>query len=177
MKTIAATIDVAQPAFARIIDGVLPELDPSSSYIANILIDTPTGYAIQRLSGYAIAIRSRTVVLTHNASPIYNDALAAFHIAAIITTFETPDILSGVYAAATQKRTTEWQTGFSYMELRVLQVLLTGATTAQVAKKLGISHKTVNAHVSNMLGKTRFENRARLITAALGAPHAAQEVE
>lgn len=53
-------------------------------------------------------------------------------------------------------------------ELRVLDALLTGATNRQIAQTLNITERTVKFHVSNILTKTNFANRARLI-ASIGS--------
>lgn len=54
------------------------------------------------------------------------------------------------------------------MELRVTRLLLAGMGTEDVATRLRVSGKTVNAHISNVLVKLGYENRAQYIAAILG---------
>ena len=77
-------------------------------------------------------------------------------------------LLSAVYAASDAQRIYQYQSGLTYMELRVTRLLLLGDDTRQLARKLHISHKTGNAHVSNILCKLGYESRAQYLAALLG---------
>ncbi|MEA5509886.1 helix-turn-helix transcriptional regulator [Crocosphaera sp. UHCC 0190] len=62
--------------------------------------------------------------------------------------FETPASLSG-------------------REMEILDLLSTGLTNLEIAEKLDISKRTVDNHISNILTKTKTENRVELVRWAL----------
>ncbi|NCC36427.1 MAG: response regulator transcription factor, partial [Chloroflexia bacterium] len=47
------------------------------------------------------------------------------------------------------------------MELRVLQLLATGASNRELAATLGVSVRTVTTHVRNILDKLQLKNRTQ----------------
>lgn len=107
--------------------------------------------------------------MTQATHPVYLDCIASYHVAGVVTSTDEPAILSGVYAAASAQKTYQWKSGLTYMELRVTRSLLQGLDTRTVARQLSISAKTVNAHVSNVLGKLGYESRAQLVAHLLGS--------
>ncbi len=52
-------------------------------------------------------------------------------------------------------------------ELQVVELIATGLTNQDIAKKLAISKRTVDNHISNILEKTRTANRVALVRWAL----------
>ncbi len=52
-------------------------------------------------------------------------------------------------------------------ELQVVELLATGLTNEKIAEKLEISKRTVDNHISNILNKTRVDNRVSLVRWAL----------
>ncbi|MCW9706786.1 response regulator transcription factor [Aliifodinibius sp. 1BSP15-2V2] len=50
--------------------------------------------------------------------------------------------------------------GLTPRELEVLQILATGKTNKEIANELFISERTVDRHVSNILGKFGVDSRA-----------------
>ncbi|MFH5831224.1 LuxR C-terminal-related transcriptional regulator [Halalkalibaculum sp. DA384] len=70
----------------------------------------------------------------------------------------TPD-LSNVNSLIKKKRP-ENTHGLTPRELEVLCILATGKTNKDIAKELYISERTVDRHVSNILGKLNVETRA-----------------
>jgi DNA-binding NarL/FixJ family response regulator len=58
-------------------------------------------------------------------------------------------------------------TSLSERELQILELVATGLTNHDVAEKLGISKRTVDNHISNILTKTGTENRVELVRWAL----------
>lgn len=48
-------------------------------------------------------------------------------------------------------------------ELEILDLVATGLTNSEVAEHLAISKRTVDNHMSNILTKTRTENRVELV--------------
>ena len=55
----------------------------------------------------------------------------------------------------------------SKREMEILELLASGLTNQDIAKSLDISKRTVDNHVSNILTKTRTENRVTLVRWAL----------
>ncbi|HIK37794.1 MAG: response regulator transcription factor [Geminocystis sp.] len=52
-------------------------------------------------------------------------------------------------------------------ELEIIELVATGLTNQDIAKKLDISKRTVDNHISNILTKTKTENRVELVRWAL----------
>ena len=52
-------------------------------------------------------------------------------------------------------------------ELEILELVATGLTNLEVADRLEISKRTVDNHISNILAKTKTENRVELVRWAL----------
>ena len=48
-------------------------------------------------------------------------------------------------------------------ELQVVELLAAGLTNEKIAEKLEISKRTVDNHISNILNKTRADNRVTLL--------------
>lgn len=58
-------------------------------------------------------------------------------------------------------------TSLSQRELEILELVSTGSTNHDIADKLGISKRTVDNHISNILTKTGTDNRVELVRWAL----------
>jgi DNA-binding CsgD family transcriptional regulator len=171
---VASTLEASHDSYLRIIEEPLRrarllEGEGPARYLAHVLLDFPLAWAMQRLEQMDSIMRARTLVATQGAHPIYLDCLASYHVSGVVNSVDEPALLSGVYAAATSQRTYHWQSGLTYMELRVTRALLQGLETKAVAAKLSITGKTVNAHVSNVLCKTGAENRAQYLALILTA--------
>jgi DNA-binding CsgD family transcriptional regulator len=52
-------------------------------------------------------------------------------------------------------------------ELQIIDLVATGLTNQEIAGKLEISKRTVDNHISNILDKTRTDNRVALVRWAL----------
>ena len=48
-------------------------------------------------------------------------------------------------------------------EMQILDLVSTGLTNLQIAQKLEISKRTVDNHISNILTKTKTDNRVELV--------------
>ena len=53
-------------------------------------------------------------------------------------------------------------TEFTEREIEILKELVTGASNAEIADKLGLKEGTVKMHIKNMLQKTGFKSRLKL---------------
>lgn len=61
----------------------------------------------------------------------------------------------------------QFPASLSERELEVLDLVATGLTNVEIAERLEISKRTVDNHISNILTKTRTENRVELVRWAL----------
>ncbi len=171
-KKIGVRLKLAHETFGNLVDEVLARSglsspDPSSGGVAEIILDYPLAWAFGQLDTMNSIERARTLVVTQSAHPAYHDCLASYHVSGVVESTNEPALLSGVYAAAASQRTYQWKSGLTYMELRVTRLLLRGFDTGRAAAQLSISFKTVNAHVSNVLGKLGYDNRAQLVAGLL----------
>lgn len=57
----------------------------------------------------------------------------------------------------------------SARELQVVRLLVDGLGNQQIAERLGVSRRTVHAHLSNAMAKTRTKSRTQLAVYALRA--------
>ncbi|MEB3191201.1 MAG: helix-turn-helix transcriptional regulator [Snowella sp.] len=48
-------------------------------------------------------------------------------------------------------------------EMEILELVATGLTNLEISQKLEISKRTVDNHISNILTKTKTENRVELV--------------
>jgi DNA-binding NarL/FixJ family response regulator len=55
----------------------------------------------------------------------------------------------------------------SERELQVIELIASGLTNEAIAQRLDISKRTVDNHISNILGKTHTTNRVALVRWAL----------
>ena len=58
-------------------------------------------------------------------------------------------------------------TSLSDREIQIIELVATGLTNLEISKKLEISKRTVDNHISNILNKTNTENRVSLVRWAL----------
>lgn len=58
-------------------------------------------------------------------------------------------------------------TNLSERELEILELVAMGLTNNDIARKLDISKRTVDNHISNILTKTKTDNRVELVRWAL----------
>ena len=173
-KQVGVNVDASHASYEKVIEEILTSaglLTPEGpvQYLARVILDFPLTWAISRLERSDSVMRARTLVATQATHPVYLDCLASYHVAGVVTSTDEPAILSGVYAAATAQKTYQWRSGLTYMELRVTRLLLQGLDTRSAALALSISTKTINAHVSNILCKLGYENRAQYIAHLLGS--------
>jgi DNA-binding CsgD family transcriptional regulator len=61
----------------------------------------------------------------------------------------------------------ETPASLSDRELEILQLVAAGLTNQEISEKLDISKRTVDNHISNILTKTKTDNRVELVRWAL----------
>lgn len=169
---IGVRLRVAHESFTNLVQEILARAGlassgSSNSGVAEVVLDYPLTWAFAQLEPMNSIERARTLVVTQASHPAYHDCLASYHVSGVVESTDETALLSGVYAAASSQKTYHWKSGLTYMELRVTRLLLKGLDTRSVGGELSISYKTVNAHVSNILGKLGFENRAQFIAGLL----------
>jgi DNA-binding NarL/FixJ family response regulator len=57
----------------------------------------------------------------------------------------------------------ETQASLSDRELQILELVASGLTNQDIAQQLEISKRTVDNHISNILTKTKTDNRVELV--------------
>lgn len=62
---------------------------------------------------------------------------------------------------------THYPTTLSDREMEILELVATGLTNQDIAETLEISKRTVDNHISNILTKTKTDNRVELVRWAL----------
>lgn len=172
-RSIGVRLRSTHETFKSLIEEVLTRSglgapDPASAGVAEIILDYPLTWAFTQLDGMNSIERARTLVVTQATHPAYHDCIASYHVSGVVDSTNEPAMLSGIYAAAAAQRSYHMKADLTYMELRVTRLLLKGYDTARAANELSISFKTVNAHVSNVLGKLAYDNRAQLVAGLLG---------
>lgn len=171
-KKIGVRLKSAHETFNMLVNDVLARSGlgspgPQSGGVAEIILDYPLGWAFTQLDTMNSIERARTLIVTQAAHPAYHDCLASYHVSGVVESTNEAAMLSGIYAAAAAQKSYHAKSELTYMELRVTRLLLKGYDTARAATQLSISFKTVNAHVSNVLGKLGYENRAQLVAGLL----------
>ncbi|MBR8831868.1 MAG: hypothetical protein N5P05_002149 [Chroococcopsis gigantea SAG 12.99] len=61
----------------------------------------------------------------------------------------------------------ETPASLSDRELQILELVASGLTNQEISEKLDISKRTVDNHISNILTKTKTDNRVELVRWAL----------
>lgn len=166
-------LSIAMDGFGQLLANVLKRDDlylatSGGENVAHVLIDLPISWAFAQLDAMDSVERARTVVVVQGSHAAYSDVIASYHISGVVAAGNEAEIVSCVYAAAAALRTYQWQSSLTYMELRVSRLLLKGYDTESAAKELRVSSKTINAHVSNALGKLGFDSRAQYVAALFG---------
>lgn len=170
----SAQVHASHASFRPLVEGILgragiPASDGFNHGVAKVILDFPLTWAFQQLEPLNSFERSHTVVCTQANHQAYLDCLASYHLSAVVNCTDENSLLSGVYAAASAQRIYQYCSGLTYMELRVTRLLLIGLDTRTIAQQLRISHKTVNAHVSNILCKLGYESRAQYVAVLMGS--------
>lgn len=158
----------SHPTFLSLIQEVMdrPDVEPhgtSRDGVAHVLLDFPLTWALYQLEALDSVERARTLIVTQSTHPAYLDCLASYHVSGVASSTDGTAIVAGLYAAATASRSYHYRSPLTFMELRAVRLILMGYDTRRASLELGVTPKTVNAHVSNVLGKLGYESRAHLI--------------
>lgn len=137
--------------------------------VARVLLDYPLTYALRELNNLSSFERSHTLVCTQAKHEVYLDCLASFHTATVTNTFNNYGVIAGLHSAASAQRHYSYRSGLTYMELRVTRLLLLAVAKDELASRLSITSKTVNAHVSNILTKLGHESRSQYVATLLNS--------
>ena len=87
--------------------------------VAKVILDFPLTWAFAQLELLNSFERARTVVCTQSGNKAYLDCLGSYHLSAVVEATDEKSLLSAVYAASDAQRIYQYQSGLTYMELRV----------------------------------------------------------
>lgn len=177
-----AIIHASHPGYEGLVQPALASVgieftDKFEHGVARVLLDYPLTYALRQLKHLPSFERSHTLVCTQARHEVYLDCLASFHVATVTDTFNDYGVIAGMHAAASAQRHYAYRSGLTYMELRVTRLLLLAVAKDQLARRLRITSKTVNAHISNILTKLGLESRSQYIAALLNSGAELQQDE
>lgn len=173
MTTVKSLVHASHPSYERMVEPLLARSGISRTTafrhgVARVLLDYPLTWVLAELKQLNSFERSHTMVCTQSSHEAYFDCLASFHISGVVNIVNENSVIGGIHSAAAAQRFYQYQSGLTYMEMRVTRLLLEGNCTAKTAVQLSITPKTVNAHVSNILLKFGYESRAQYIANLLG---------
>jgi DNA-binding CsgD family transcriptional regulator len=178
--SVGVQVHSSHPAFLSLIQDVMdrPDVEPygsGESGVAHVMLDFPLTWALYQLERLDSIDRAQTLIVTQAAHPAYLDCLASYHVSGVATSTDVHGIVAGLYAAASAQRSYHYRSPLTFMELRVVRLLLMGYDTQRAARDLGVSYKTINAHVSNALCKLGYDTRAQLVVHLMGIDPRAEE--
>jgi NarL family two-component system response regulator YdfI len=80
-----------------------------------------------------------------------------------------PEISKSIFGLKKEEtqRTTSFNTSISERELFVLQAIARGCTSKEIAFDMGISERTVKAHLTNIYNKLKVESRSEAVAVAI----------
>lgn len=173
-NTLGIHVHSSHPTFLSLIQEVMerPDVEPTGmggSGVAQVLLDFPLTWSLYQLERLDSIDRARTLIVTQATHPAYLDCLASYHVSGVVTSTDAHGMVAGLYSAAAAQRSYHYKSPLTFMELRVVRLLLMGYDTQRAARDLGVSFKTINAHVSNALCKLGYDSRAQLVVHLMGA--------
>lgn len=172
--SLSVHVHSSHPTFLSLIQDVMerPDVEPSmagDANVAHILLDFPLTWSMYQLERLDSIDRARTLIVTQAMHPAYLDCLASYHVSGVVTSTDAHGLVAALYAASAAHRSYHYKSPLTFMELRVVRLLLMGYDTKRASRELGVSYKTVNAHVSNALCKLGHDSRAQLVVHMMGA--------
>jgi D-alanyl-D-alanine carboxypeptidase/D-alanyl-D-alanine-endopeptidase (penicillin-binding protein 4) len=127
------------------------------------VLESPLPSELRALAASGLPV----IVLAERADP--EDALAAAHLGAraLLPKNCTLAELSIAIRGAVGSARVPGRTPLTPRQREVLELIVEGLDNAQIAARLGISERTVRAHVSNVLERTGAANRTQAAVAAI----------
>lgn len=166
----------AHPHYARLVSQPLSDAGITVGTGIPLVLDFPQTFALHTLEAMPAQRRQRTVVVAQNNHPDYLDCLESYRVAGVVSSAGDDRLLvSAVYAASAGGSNSSYVGNLTMTERLVVRGLLQGLHTEELAKRLGVSPKTINAHSSNILGKTGHPTRTAYLLTVLGNVPAALE--
>jgi DNA-binding NarL/FixJ family response regulator len=142
------------------------ELEFDQSAAVAVLLDTPSGFALNALEhGYAAG--RRLVVLTWNPCPEYWDDLWDFQIDVLIAGSCSMSTLACAVAEAAEGHSVRLpprsMTSLTVVERRLLSFLARGYANQEIATRLALSHQTVRNSLTTIYEKLHVKSRSEAI--------------
>lgn len=132
------------------------------------MVDSPPGWAITALEALPKCERHFAAVSTQLKHPVYCDCLMSYQLSGVFFHTDAARGIAALYAAAAGVTSTTMTSGLTPTELRIIRLLLQGHGTREIARRVHATKKTVNDHISHVLGKLGYKDRAQLVARVLG---------
>lgn len=161
-------IAAASPRYAPLVESALAGVDGWENH-ATVILDIPTGYALEQLDNLTTAQRRATVVLTPATHPAYLDVLTSYYVRQVAPMHNDTalTIMRALIKDDAYTPTYQSRTGLTFTQARVVSLILRGIDGPTAAERLGVSLKTVNAHVANTFRLLGMHSRVELVTKLL----------
>jgi len=166
---VVASNPFAKAAIERASEGYFQIASDYAPGVVQVLYDDPLLYALERLEALPEAQLPSTAVSTSATHPVYLDCLASYGPSGVFLATDETAALRAIQAAHLGITSYRMTSGLSPNQLRVVRLLLRGWRTDEIAAQLGITTKTVNSHISNVLGQLGYKDRAQLVAKVLGS--------
>lgn len=170
-------IAASSPHYAPIARSFLGGVDDWEGH-ATVIIDIPTGYALDQLDGMTTRQRRATIVLTPAVHPAYHDVLASYYVRQVAPTHNETAlaIMRALVKDDSFTPTYQPRTGLTFTQARILSLVLRGVDGEDIAERMGVAPKTVNSHVSNAFRLLGMHSRVELVTKLLTGVREAEVV-
>lgn len=139
---------------------------------ATVIIDIPTGYALEQLDRMTIRQRRASIIITPARHPAYHDILASYY-ARYVAPADNDTALAVMRAIIKDDAYTpsyQPRTGITYDQAQILAQLLLGRTTEDIATARHTTARTVRNHISAVFARLGMSSRVELITELLTGP-------
>lgn len=141
--------------------------DRTTKYVC-LVIDLPTSWALLKLRGTSLGNRERIVVSTLNSHSVYHDCLRRHNVASIYQSFDYASMFRAMAIVSDEEVTSSRASCLTSAELNVVEMLILGQCTNEISGCLNVNPRTVNSHISNIIGKLYYKDRTQLVANIMG---------
>jgi DNA-binding NarL/FixJ family response regulator len=166
-------VKASSRALRKLVEGMVSQaglqlVDSEKPGVVYLIVDSPLTWAFFALETLPEKTRAFAVVSTPATHPVYYDCLMSYGPSGAFFHADATAAMAALYAAAAGTGAYAMASTLTRSELHVTRLLLQGYHTDDIASCLGISCSTVHSHVSGILCKTGYRDRAQLVAKLLG---------